>query len=728
MLYIAHRINTVNELKEIPYKYGIELDLRDNLDANIHLSHDPFIQGELFEDFLKVYNHSFIILNIKSERIEYRIIDILKKYKITNYFFLDSSFPMIKKLSSEGENNIAIRLSEYEGIDTVLNMKGLVKWVWVDCFNKLPLDYDTFRILKKNGFNICIVSPELQSQPEKIEVYKKQLYENNIQVDMICTKIYNIPKWLNNDVQIIIPMSGIGRRFIDAGYDKPKYLIDIDNKPIIEHFINLFPNESNFSFIVNNEHIENTNIKNILNNLCPHSKIYSVPINNRKGPVHAVSQIFDNIDDDKEVIVSYCDYGTYWNYNNFILDARKNNADGSIACYKGFHPHMLGSDNYAFLKETENGSMWMREIKEKEPFTDNKMEEYASNGTYYFKNGSLLKKYFSLLMERNIHINNEYYVSMVYNLLVENNLSVKIFEIENMLQWGTPYDFEIYKGWTSYFNDTLVPIKKISDIHNITTIMPMAGKGSRFTHRGYNVSKPLLDINGYPMVIEAIKCLPSTNNYAFVCLNEHLNNSPIRENILKYYPNANIIGIDETTEGQACTVEIAIKETNIDLDSPILITACDNGVYYDSIEYNNLLEDENNDIIVWSFRNNQTSKINPNMYAWLKVDENNIIQHVSCKKFIYDDPLNTHAIIGTMFYRKARYFIDGLNKNYQQNIRTNGEFYVDDVINQNIKDKLNVKVFEVDNYICWGTPDDYETYLYWQKFFNKYPYHNYFIS
>jgi NDP-sugar pyrophosphorylase family protein len=542
---------------------------------------------------------------------------------------------------------------------------------------------------------------------------------------MICTKIYNIPKWLNNDVQIIIPMSGIGKRFIDAGYNKPKYLIDIDNKPIIEHVINLFPNESNFSFIVNNEHLENTNIKNILNSLCPHSKIYSVPINNRKGPVHAISQIFDNIDDDKEVIVSYCDYGTYWNYNNFLIDARKNNADGSISCYKGFHPHMLGSDNYAFLKETENGSMWMREIKEKEPFTNNKMNEYASNGTYYFKNGRLLKKYFNLLMELNIHTNNEYYVSMVYNLLVKDNLSVRIFEIENMLQWGTPYDFEIYKSWSSYFNDTLIHIKKIPDMQNITTIMPMAGKGSRFTHRGYNVSKPLLDVNGYPMVIEAIKCLPTTTNYIFVCLNEHLNNSPIRENILKYYPNAMIIGIDNTTDGQACTVEIAIKEANIDLDSPILITACDNGVYYDSIEYNKLLEDTNNDIIIWSFRNNQTSKINPNMYAWLKVDENNNIQHVSCKKFIYDDPLKTHAIIGTMFYRKARYFIDGLNKNYQENIRTNGEFYVDDVINQNIKDGLTVKVFESKYYICWGTPDDYETYLYWQRFFNKYPYHKY---
>ena len=57
--------------------------------------------------------------------------------------------------------------------------------------------------------------------------------------------------------------------------------------------------------------------------------------------------------------------------------------------------------------------------------------------------------------------------------------------------------------------------------------------------------------------------------------------------------------------------------------------------------------------------------------------------------------------------------------NYEENIRTNGEFYVDDVLNQNIKNGLKVKVFEVKNYICWGTPNDYLTYNYWKDFFNK---------
>ena len=132
-----------------------------------------------------------------------------------------------------------------------------------------------------------------------------------------------------------------------------------------------------------------------------------------------------------------------------------------------------------------------------------------------------------------------------------------------------------------------------------------------------------------------------------------------------------------------------------------------------------MLFDESIDVLVWSFRNNQTSKVNPNSYAWLDVDDDDNIRHVSCKNFIYDNPLTTHAIVGTMFFRKAKYFLNGLKNNKEKNIRTNNEFYVDDVLNQNIDMGLTVKVFEVEDYICWGTPDDYKTYNYWNEYFNK---------
>lgn len=521
-------------------------------------------------------------------------------------------------------------------------------------------------------------------------------------------------------MQIIIPMSGLGQRFINAGYKNPKPLIKVDNKHMIEHVVDLFPGEENISFICNENHLKETNMREILESITKNCKIFSIP-QQKYGPVYAVKQIFEHINDHEEVIISYCDYGTYWNYKEFLNDTRKRNADGAIACYKGFHPHMLGKDNYAFLKETKKYSRWMTQIQEKKPFTDNRMNEYASNGTYYFKTGSIMKQYFKELLDLKIRINNEYYVSMVYNLLVRDNLRVSIYEIEHMLQWGTPYDLEIYQKWSNYFSNILKQQNKFIDELNTTTILPLAGKGSRFSKKNYKLPKPLLEINNEPMVIQAIKCLPQSSNNIFICLQDHDDNYNLKNKIHKFYPKSKVYTINKTTEGQACTTEIGILKNNINLDKPILISACDNGVYYDINKYKSLVDDENNDIIVWSFRNEPTSRNNPNMYAWIETNDDDTIKNVSCKKFIENvhDIRNSHVIIGTMFFRKAKYFIDGLYKNYKENIRTNNEFYVDDVLNQNIKEGLKIKVFEVENYICWGTPDDYETFLYWQRYFSK---------
>jgi len=731
MLFCCHRINTVEELIKIPVRYGIELDLRDNSDGEIYLAHDPYVNGELFSEFLQHYTHSFIILNIKSERIEYKVLDLLQQHKIKEYFFLDSSFPMIYKLNSEGERKIAIRFSEYEGLDTVLNMKGKLDWVWVDCFSKVPLDFKTFLTLKEAGFKLCFVSPELQNQPEKINEYKEYFDKENINFDMICTKSYNIEKWENNrEVQIVIPMSGVGQRFIEAGYPDPKPLIKVDEKPIIEHVVHLFPGEKNIKFICNEKHLKETKMREILTTICPHSEIFEVPINGREGPVHAVSLIYDKIDDEKEVIISYCDYGTHWNYEAFLKDTRDRNADGAVVCYRGFHPHMLGTDNYAFLKETEEGYRWMSAIQEKQPFTNDRMNEYASNGTYYFKSGLIMKKYFNRLMEKKVKVKNEYYVSMVYNLLVQDGLKVSIFEIEHMLQWGTPYDLEIYNKWSTYFNNILLRQEKILDKHNITLILPMAGAGSRFHVRGYKNPKPLLDINGLPMIVQAVNCLPETTDKVFICLEQHIMKYNIDETLKKTFNNCHVFPINKVTEGQACTTEIGIKKSELDMEKSILISACDNGVYYNKEKYKQLLDDPSIDVIVWTFTDSPTSKNNPNMYAWLETDSSDNIVSVSCKKFdeTKHNIKTSHIIIGTMFFRKSKYFIDGLNTNYKKNIRSNNEFYVDDVITQNIKRGLKVKVFEVENYICWGTPDDYETYLYWQKFFNKCKWHKYEIK
>lgn len=195
MHFIAHRINQLEALRQVPAQFGCEIDLRDRGERLI-LQHDPFKDGEDAEPFFAEYNnHGTLILNVKSEHIEDTILPLMQKYKIENYFFLDSSLPMIVNLTKRGEKRIALRYSEFETIETVLNFSGLVEWVWIDCFTRLSLDKKDYQRLKEANFKLCLVSPELQGRPEDIAPYKKQMADDDIVMDAICTKQYNIDLW-----------------------------------------------------------------------------------------------------------------------------------------------------------------------------------------------------------------------------------------------------------------------------------------------------------------------------------------------------------------------------------------------------------------------------------------------------------------------------------------------------------------------------------------------------
>lgn len=194
MEYIAHRINQLETLRQLPREFGCEIDLRDRGERLI-LQHDPFKDGEDAEPFFAAYKHGTLILNIKSERIEERVLQLMRQYKIENYFLLDSSLPMIVLLSRQGERRIALRYSEYESISTVLNFAGQVDWVWIDCFTHISLTESDYKSLKAAGFKLCLVSPELQGRPDDIVPYRKLLADKHFQFDAICTKQHNIALW-----------------------------------------------------------------------------------------------------------------------------------------------------------------------------------------------------------------------------------------------------------------------------------------------------------------------------------------------------------------------------------------------------------------------------------------------------------------------------------------------------------------------------------------------------
>jgi hypothetical protein len=187
---ILHRINTKKALLETPVEFGVEVDIRTKGDQLI-MHHDPFKDGEIFEDWIEVYKHGTLILNVKEEGLEDCLIKLMAKHNINDYFFLDQSFPFLIQTAKNNEKRCAVRVSEFEHIETAMTLARKIEWVWVDCFTRFPLTRrDAMRLQVDGGFKLCFVSPELQGRTslDDIRKYREAIKSLGINGDAVCTK------------------------------------------------------------------------------------------------------------------------------------------------------------------------------------------------------------------------------------------------------------------------------------------------------------------------------------------------------------------------------------------------------------------------------------------------------------------------------------------------------------------------------------------------------------
>lgn len=250
-------------------------------------------------------------------------------------------------------------------------------------------------------------------------------------------------------MQIIIPMTGYGSRFVAAGYKELKPFIKVQERPIIQWIIEgMYPNEKNFLFICRREHLESLPyMRETLEKLAPEGRIVALDNWIKKGPVYDVLRASDMISDSEACIINYCDFYMQWDYEAFQKEAEKRDCDGAVPCYTGFHPHLIPKINlYASCRTDEDDNLV--EIREKYSFEKDKTKAKHSPGVYYFKNGATLKKYSQELIDSKEELNGEYYASLVYNFLVKDGKKVWVpTNVDKFCQWGTPEDLEEYNYW-----------------------------------------------------------------------------------------------------------------------------------------------------------------------------------------------------------------------------------------------------------------------------------------
>lgn len=207
MQIIIHRVNTIEELKTISNKYGVEIDIR-GYGNKLLLSHEPVDNPEKYndlEEYLKEFSSrkmSFIIFNTKEAGYEQKIIDLAAKYKIPKekYFLLDVEFPYLFHATRKKRiKEIAIRYSEAEPIEAVeaqiVNGRPLLNWVWIDTNTILPINPEIIKKLKP--FKTCLVCPERWGRPDDILAYAKKIKELDFHLDAVMTARQYAGQWEN---------------------------------------------------------------------------------------------------------------------------------------------------------------------------------------------------------------------------------------------------------------------------------------------------------------------------------------------------------------------------------------------------------------------------------------------------------------------------------------------------------------------------------------------------
>jgi molybdopterin-guanine dinucleotide biosynthesis protein A len=262
----------------------------------------------------------------------------------------------------------------------------------------------------------------------------------------------------------------------------------------------------------------------------------------------------------------------------------------------------------------------------------------------------------------------------------------------------------------------------------------MAGLGERFAREGYATTKPLIPVSGKPMVVQAAADLPAACRYVFVLRRDMPRVQEIESTLREQFPRTNCVMLDSPTDGQARTALLgwraALQESGEEGGDAgaLTIAACDNGAIYRPEGLQALLDDPQTDMIVWVARGYPNAMRHPNMYGWVACHAgSDRVSGVSVKRPLADT-LHDPIITGTFTFRRGNDFARVTERMIAREGRVNGEFYIDTCIEDALTLGLNVRIFEVDSYLCWGTPNDLRTFEYWQSCFSKWDAHPYILE
>ena len=228
-------------------------------------------------------------------------------------------------------------------------------------------------------------------------------------------------------------------------------------------------------------------------------------------------------------------------------------------------------------------------------------------------------------------------------------------------------------------------------------LIPMAGAGSRFEAAGYTFPKPLIDVNGKPMIQVVTENLNVEGTFIFVVQKSHREKYNLDSLLSLISPGCKIVETDGITQGAACTTLLAKEYINN--DQPLLMANSDQFLEWNSTEFMYKMQEQKLDGGIVTF-----TATHPK-WSFAKTDEYGYVTQVAEK-----NPISNIATAGVYYWAKGSDYVKYAERMIQKDIRVNGEFYVCPVFNQAIEDGKKVKTFDIQKMWGLGTPEDLQNY------------------
>jgi dTDP-glucose pyrophosphorylase len=231
-------------------------------------------------------------------------------------------------------------------------------------------------------------------------------------------------------------------------------------------------------------------------------------------------------------------------------------------------------------------------------------------------------------------------------------------------------------------------------------LIPMAGEGSRFAKEGYTFPKPLIDVDGKPMIQRVVENLNFPAEFIFLVRKEHLHKYEGLSVTLHRIAGVRvkIVEVDGLTEGAACTALLA--KDHINCDDDLLIANSDQVIEYRPENFLAMKNMTTADGIVFTF-----NAVHPK-WSFAKVNDEGFVTEVAEKV-----PISNVATCGIYWYRRGKDFVQAAESMIAKNIRVNNEFYIAPVYNQMIGSGQTVIPFFVQEMHGIGTPEDLNAFL-----------------